>query len=139
MICAVGEARGVCLSVGLALVNISLGEAVLSQICDNQSYVKTVHKIQMAHPSRIIFMSSACPPNKDSVLFSLVDELIPEADIELLDRAAWSESDGLEYIQNLAFESDIDPIKVAIHGKYYCISSLAAVCVPDSQQETPLC
>lgn len=108
-------------------MNITLGEAVLSQICDNQSYVKTVHKIQMANPSRIVFMSTACPPHKDSVLYTLINELIPDADIEVLDRSAWSEADGLEYIDKLAFQSDIDPIKVAIQGKYYCSSSFAAV------------
>lgn len=127
VICALGEARGVIPVVGVALVNISLGEAILSQICDNQSYVKTIHKLQMANPSRIVFMSTACPPVKDNVLFTLVNELIPDARIELLDRPAWSETDGLEYINNLAFESDIDPIKVAVVGKYYSVSSFAAV------------
>lgn len=127
IICAVAESRGISPSIGLALVNITLGEAVLSQICDNQSYVKTIHKLQIAGPSRIVLMSTACPPNKDSVLYTLIDELIPDADIEVLDRSAWSEADGLEYIENLAFKSDIDPMKVAVQGKYYCISSLAAV------------
>ncbi|KAK8929620.1 MutS 4 [Metarhizium anisopliae] len=126
IICAVAESRGISPSIGLALVNITLGEAVLSQICDNQSYVKTIHKLQIAGPSRIVLMSTACPPNKDSVLYTLIDELIPDADIEVLDRSAWSEADGLEYIENLAFKSDIDPMKVAVQGKYYCISSLAA-------------
>ncbi|KAG6173980.1 hypothetical protein E4U27_006608 [Claviceps purpurea] len=126
IICALGEARGVFPLVGVALVNISLGEATLSQICDNQSYVKTIHKLQMANPSRIVFTATACPPVKDNVLFTLVNELIPDARIELLDRSAWSETDGLEYIHNLAFETDIDPIKVAVLGKYYSVSSFAA-------------
>ena len=132
IICALSEARGVAPSVGVALVNLSLGEAVLSQICDNQSYVKTVHKLQMAGPSRIVFMSTACPPNKNSVLYSLVDELIPDAAIELFERSAWSEVDGLDYINKLAFESDSDPIKVAIQGKYYSVCSFAAVRAPVS-------
>ncbi|EFY89350.1 DNA-binding domain of DNA mismatch repair MUTS family [Metarhizium acridum CQMa 102] len=111
IICAVAESRGISPSIGLALVNITLGEAVLSQICDNQSYVKTIHKLQIAGPSRIVLMSTACPPNRDSVLYTLIDELIPDADIEVFDRSAWSEADGLEYIDNLAFKSDIDPMK----------------------------
>ncbi|KAG6002884.1 hypothetical protein E4U21_002706 [Claviceps maximensis] len=126
IICALGEARGVSPLVGMALVNISLGEAILSQICDNQSYVKTIHKLQMANPSRIVFMSTTCPPIKDNVLFTLVNELIPDARVELVDRPAWSETDGLEYINNLAFESDVDPIKVAVVGKFYSVSSFAA-------------
>ncbi|KND89999.1 MutS protein [Tolypocladium ophioglossoides CBS 100239] len=126
IICALAEARGVTPSVGVAFVNVSLGQVILSQICDNQSYVKTIHKIQMASPSRIVFMSTACPPVKPSTLYSLVQELVPEAHCDAFDRPAWSETAGLDYIQTLAFPSDVEPIKVAIHGKYYAVSSFAA-------------
>lgn len=72
-------------------------------------------------------MSTTCPPNKPSTLFSLVEELVPEAQVDALDRSAWSETDGLEYIQNLAFKDDVEPLKVATQGKFYAISSFAAV------------
>ncbi|KAG5755892.1 hypothetical protein H9Q69_000047 [Fusarium xylarioides] len=126
IVCAVSEARGVSPAVGIAFVNVSLGEAVISQICDNQSYVKTIHKIQLSAPSRILFMTTACPPNNPSSLFSLVQELIPDVQIDALERSAWSEIEGLEYIHNLAFKDDIEPLKVATQGKFYAISSLAA-------------
>ncbi|KAH6958164.1 muts domain V-domain-containing protein [Fusarium avenaceum] len=126
IVCAVSEARGVSPAVGVAFVNVSIGEVVISQICDNQSYVKTIHKIQLSAPSRILFMSTACPPNNPSTLFSLVQNLIPEAQIDALDRSAWSETEGLEYIHNLAFKDDIEPLKVATKGKFYAISSFAA-------------
>ncbi|KAM0316079.1 hypothetical protein ACHAPQ_011420 [Fusarium lateritium] len=71
-------------------------------------------------------MSTACPPNNPSTLFSLVQNLIPEAQIDALDRSAWSETEGLEYIHNLAFKDDIEPLKVATQGKFYAISSFAA-------------
>jgi DNA mismatch repair protein MSH4 len=54
IICAVSEARGVSPSVGLAFVNVTTNEAVLSQICDSQFYVKTVHKIQVYAPSTVL-------------------------------------------------------------------------------------
>jgi DNA mismatch repair protein MSH4 len=127
IVCAVSEARGVSPVVGVVFVNVSIGEVIISQICDNQSYVKTIHKIQLSAPSRILFMSTVCPPNNPSTLFSLVQNLIPEAQIDALDRSAWSETEGLEYIYNLAFKDDIEPLKVAIQGKFYAISSFAAV------------
>lgn len=99
IVCAISEARGVTPSVGVAFVDVALGEVILSQICDNQSYVKTIHKLQMMSPSHIIFMSTALPPNKPSTLFSLVQELMPEVKIDPFDRSAWSESSGLDYIQ----------------------------------------
>ncbi|KAF5611512.1 DNA mismatch repair MSH4 [Fusarium subglutinans] len=126
IVCAVSEARGVSPAVGIAFVNVSLGEAVISQICDNQSYVKTIHKIQLSAPSRILFMTTACPPNNPSSLFSLVQDLIPDVQIDALERSAWSETEGLEYIHNLAFKDDIEPLKVATQGKFYAICSLAA-------------
>ncbi|KAF5971216.1 hypothetical protein FBULB1_9356 [Fusarium bulbicola] len=129
IVCAVSEARGVSPAVGIAFVNVSLGEAVISQICDNQSYVKTIHKIQLSAPSRILFMTTACPPNNPSSLFSLVQDLVPDVQIDALERSAWSETEGLEYIHNLAFKDDIEPLKVATKGKFYAISSLAALVI----------
>ncbi|KAK7397738.1 MutS protein msh4 [Neonectria punicea] len=71
-------------------------------------------------------MSSACFPHAPSTLCSLIRELVPEAQVDGLDRSAWSETEGLEYIRNLAFKDDIEPLKVAAHGKFYAISSFAA-------------
>jgi DNA mismatch repair protein MSH4 len=113
--------------VGIATVNLSLGEVTLSQICDNQSYVKTIHKLQLASPSRIVFMPSACSPNEPSTLFALVQRLIPEAEISSHDRSAWSETAGIEFIEHLAPEGDVGPIKVAIQGKYYAVCCFSAV------------
>lgn len=128
VVCAVSEARGVTPTVGIAAVDLSLGEVTLSQICDNQSYVRTIHKLQLACPSRIVFMPSACSPNEPSTFFSLVQRLIPEAEMSSHDRSAWSESAGIEYIEHLAPEGDIGSIKVAIQGKYYAICCFSAVC-----------
>ncbi|KAM6534151.1 MutS protein msh4 [Fusarium falciforme] len=126
IICAISEARAVSPSVGIAFVNVSIGEAIISQICDNQSYIKTIHALQMFAPSRILFMSTACPPNKPSSLYSLVTDLVQETQVGAQDRSAWSESDGLECINNLAFKDDIEPLKVATQGKFYALSSFAA-------------
>ncbi|KAH6608512.1 DNA mismatch repair protein [Trichoderma cornu-damae] len=126
VVCAVSEARGVTPTVGIATVNLSIGEATLSQICDNQSYVKTIHKLQLVSPSRIVFMPSACPPNEPSTFFSLVQQLIPEADVTSYERSAWSETAGIDYIEYLAPEGDVGPIKVAIQGKYYAICCFSA-------------
>ncbi|KAM0425519.1 hypothetical protein ACHAPT_009308 [Fusarium lateritium] len=126
VICAVSEARGVSPAVGIACVNASIGEVLISQISDNQSYVKTIHALQVAAPSRILFTSTACPPNKPSNLYSLATDLVSDAQIVAQDRSAWCESDGLECISNLAFKDDIEPLKVATQGKFYAISCLAA-------------
>ncbi|KAJ6445131.1 DNA mismatch repair protein Msh4 [Purpureocillium lavendulum] len=126
VVCAIAEARGIAPAVGVAFVNVTLGEVVLSQICDNQSYVKTIHKLQMASPSKIVFMSTQCPPLKNTVLFSLVQELVPDANPAAFDRNAWSEKAGFDFIQALASPNDAEPIKVALQGKFYAVCSFAA-------------
>ncbi|UKZ66454.1 uncharacterized protein TrAtP1_007628 [Trichoderma atroviride] len=126
IICAVSESRGVTHTVGIAIVNMSLGEVTLSQICDSQSYVRTIHKLQLASPSRIVFTPSACPPNRPSTFYSLVEQLIPEAEIACHERSAWSESSGIEYMEGLALDGDIGPLKVATQGKYYAVCCFSA-------------
>lgn len=126
IVCAVGEARGVSPSVCVAFINVFLGEAALSQICDNQSYVKTIHKVQLASPSRIIIPSTAYPPYQSSVLYSLLEQLLPNTSIDSYDRSAWSETAGLAYIQRLAFEDEIEPVKFALDGKFYATACFSA-------------
>ncbi|KAI2606660.1 DNA mismatch repair protein-like protein MutS [Hypoxylon sp. NC1633] len=126
IICAVAEARGVSPTVGLAFVNITTNEAVLSQICDSQFYVKTVHKIQMYEPSTILVVNTAFPPNPKSSLLSIIEEELPNTPVDPLDRKYWSENTGLELIQTLAFREDLEAIKVAIEGNFYATCSFAA-------------
>lgn len=128
IICAVSEARGVVPSVGIALINVSTGEAVLSQICDNQSYVKTTQKLTVFEPSKVLIISSACPPSPKSSLCATIEEELPGVPIVPLDRKYWSETAGLELIQALAFKEDVEAIKVAIQGNYYATSAFSAVC-----------
>ncbi|KAI0898154.1 DNA mismatch repair protein-like protein MutS [Annulohypoxylon nitens] len=126
IICAVTEARGVSPTVGLAFINITTNEAIISQICDSQFYVKTIHKIQMYEPSTILMVKTAFPPNTKSSLLSIIEEELPDTTIEPLDRKYWSENSGLEFIQNLAFRQDLEAIKVAIEGNFYATCSFAA-------------
>ncbi|KAI0102871.1 muts domain V [Nemania sp. FL0031] len=126
VVCAITEARGVSPSVGLSFVNITTNEAVLSQICDTQFYVRTIHKIQMYEPSTILMVNTALPPNPKSNLLSIIEAELPGTTIEPLDRKYWSEYVGLEFIQTLAFQDDLEAIKVAIGGNFYATCSFAA-------------
>ncbi|KAK7989125.1 heterokaryon incompatibility protein-domain-containing protein [Apiospora arundinis] len=113
-------------SVGLAFINATTNEAVLSQICDSQFYAKTVHKIEIYGPSVILMVNTAFPPNPKSNLLSILEERLPGTAIEGLDRKYWSETSGLEFIQTLSFREDLDAIRVAIQGNYYATCSFSA-------------
>lgn len=127
IICAVSESRGISPTVGLAFVNLDTGEAVLSQISDSQTYVRTIHKLIVYSPTAILIVSTAASPK--SKLFSIIEDSLDDLDsnVILLDRRYWAETTGLEYIQTLAFADDVESIKTAVSGNYYAVCCFAAV------------
>ncbi|KAH6671073.1 DNA mismatch repair protein-like protein muts [Halenospora varia] len=112
IICAINEGRGITPTVGLAFINISTGEAVLSQICDNQFYARTLNKLQVFEPTEILIVSTAAPPNVPSKMYRVVEENIVGAKMVAVDRKYWSETTGLEFLQQLAFSQDLDALRV---------------------------
>ena len=128
VICAITESRGISPTVGLAFVNISTTEAVLCQIVDNQTYVRTLHKLFVLHPTEVLFASTAIHPNK-SKLYSIVEANLPGLPLTPLDRKYWGESTGVDYIQQLAFKEDVEAIKVSIGGNFFATCCFAAVCI----------
>ncbi|KFZ13005.1 hypothetical protein V502_06805 [Pseudogymnoascus sp. VKM F-4520 (FW-2644)] len=126
IVCAVSEGRGVSPTVGLAFVNVSTGEAVMSQICDNQFYVRTVLKLQVFEPTEILLVSTSGPPNQKSKMYSLIEEGVIGSRIVCVDRRYWSEPAGMDFIQQLAFPEDVEAIKVATGGNFYATCCLAA-------------
>lgn len=125
IICAISESRGLSPVVGLAFVNLSTTEAVLCQISDSQTYVKTVHKLSCFEPTEILVMITAAQPK--SKLYSVIEGNLPHIRISPIDRKYWTETTGMEYIQQLAFKQDLEALKVAIEGNYYAICCIAAV------------
>ncbi|GJP94872.1 DNA mismatch repair protein Msh4 [Aspergillus niger] len=123
IICAVSESRGISSTVGLAFVNLSTAETVLCQICDSQTYVRTVTKIGVFEPTEILFATSA----KESKLFYIIQENIQDTTFTFLDRKFWSERAGHDYVDRLAFSGDVEPIKIVLGGNYYAACCFAAV------------
>lgn len=123
IVCAVSESRGVASTVGLAFVNLATAEVVLCQICDSQTYVKTVTKIGVFEPSEILFMSTA----KDSKLHYIIEENLREPILTFVDRRCWSDKAGHEYLDRLAFPDEVDSLKVTLGGNYFAACSFAAV------------
>ncbi|OHE98466.1 MutS domain V [Colletotrichum orchidophilum] len=126
IVCALSEARGVTPAVGIVFFNIDTGEVILSQISDNRFFVRTLHKLQIMEPTHLLIVSSCCPPNPKSRLYSHIEEHMPDTTIKPLDRKYWSEIDGLSRIQTFAFREDAEAVKVAIEGSFYATCSFAA-------------
>ena len=123
IVCAVSESRGISSTVGLAFVNLSTAETVLCQICDSQTYAKTITKISVFEPTEILFMNTA----RDSKLYCILHENVPDTTFTFLDRRCWSEKAGHEYVDKLAFPEDVDSVKLALGGHFFAACCLAAV------------
>jgi len=127
LICAISESRGISPTVGLALINLDTGEAVLSQISDSQTYARTLNKLRVYSPSQILVPSTAAdPPSK---LFYLLEDDLDDihADLITIDRRYFAESTGFEGIERLAFLEDIAAIKILTAGNYFAVCCFAAV------------
>ena len=125
IICAISESRGISPIVGLAFVNLSTTEAVLSQITDTQTYTRTEQKLGVYEPSEILFMSTSTQPK--SKLYLNVENNLSNIRITPLDRKYWTETTGMEYIQRLCIKQDLEALKVSLEGNYYATCCFAAV------------
>ncbi|KAF9873988.1 hypothetical protein CkaCkLH20_08722 [Colletotrichum karsti] len=126
IVCALAEARGVTPSVGMASINIATGEVILSQISDSRFFTRTIHKLQILEPTIVLMVSSSCPPNPKSRLYSHIEDNMPGTKIVSLDRKHWSETEGMERVNTFAFREDSESIKVALNGSFYATCSFAA-------------
>lgn len=127
IIVGLSESRGISPIVGLAILNLSSAEAVLCQICDTQTYVRTVHKLSVFSPSEILFANTA----QESKLHGAVQENLnlPDTDVLVtcIDRKYWNETAGFDYVRQLALPEDVEALKVILGGNYYAASCFAAV------------
>ena len=127
IIVAVTESRGISPIVGLAILNLSSAEAVLCQICDSQTYVRTIHKLVVFGPSEILLANTA----QGSKLHGAILENIRAEDVDVLvtciDRKYWSEPGGFDYITQLALSEDVEALKVSLGGNFFATSCFAAV------------
>lgn len=127
IICAISESRGISPTVGLSFVNVSTSEAVLCQFTDTQTYARTCHKLAVFAPCEILYTPSAT----DSKLVSIIAENleVDKANIALtkIDRKYWSDISGLDYVQELAFPSDLESLQLPIAGNYFATCCFSAV------------
>lgn len=132
-ICAISESRGISPIVGLAFIDFAHSEAVLCQISDNRTFVRTIHQLCLKQPAEILLMSTAAEPK--SQLYSAIEShlpVLPHTRLVILDRKYWSETTGNEYIEQLALRQDLEAIKVSVGGNFYATCCIAAVCSVES-------
>ncbi|KAI2793348.1 hypothetical protein POX_b03402 [Penicillium oxalicum] len=122
IICALSESRGVSSIVGIAFVNLATAEAVLCQICDSQTFVKTITKIGIFEPSEVLFMRTA----QETKLRYIIEENLPGPVLTFVDRRCWSDKAGLEYLERLGFPDEAESLQTTLERNYFAACSFAA-------------
>ena len=107
-------------------MNLGTAEAVLSQIVDNQSYVKTLHKLAVLDPTTILVPQTAVQPTS-KLMHILQANLSDKVHVQDAPRKFWDEAAGVDYIHQFALEDEVEALTVSIGGNFFAICSLAAV------------
>ncbi|KAG8701977.1 MutS protein msh4 [Ceratobasidium sp. 395] len=142
---AVLEGRGVAREIGMAALDKATGRCVLFQVTspsihsnipDCQTYVKTLHHLQLHNPSAILVPDTFMPmkastKHKSSLLVDTMQEefgddgmteFIPVA------RKYWNDQNGLEAINRLIVnDGEKAGTLVAVSNQYYALSAAGAL------------
>ncbi|PKY43262.1 hypothetical protein RhiirA4_457218 [Rhizophagus irregularis] len=110
------EGRGVATEVGMCFIDLRTSECILSQIADSQTYVKTLHKLNLYNPVEIILSVTAIEPSK-SKLCKILEDNMPMASIIPI---------GRKYF-NDAIEEDSASLILGITSKFYCLAATGAI------------
>jgi DNA mismatch repair protein MSH4 len=111
----------------LAFINLTTAEAVLCQIADSQTYVKTLHKLHVFEPSEILFPRVTNALQKSKLLQVLEASVDVVAPVYAIARKYWDEVDGAQQIETLAFKEDVQAVKVSVDHSFYASCCFAAV------------
>ncbi|CAG8754337.1 20996_t:CDS:2, partial [Gigaspora rosea] len=85
------EGRGVASEVGMCFIDLKTSECILSQIADSQTYVKTLHKLNIYNPAEILLSATAVEPSK-SKLCKILEDNMPTATIVPIGRKYFNDA-----------------------------------------------
>ncbi|CAG8611279.1 2676_t:CDS:10 [Ambispora gerdemannii] len=125
-IVAVIEGRGVASEVGMCFIDLKTSECILSQISDSQTYVKTLHKMNLYEPAEILLSTTAFEPAK-SKLCKIFEENMQSAIVTPIGRKYFNDVVGMNYIKQYGIEEDSAVLILGLMSKFYCLAAAAAV------------
>ncbi|KAG8891086.1 MutS protein msh4 [Tulasnella sp. 332] len=130
---AVIEGRGVGREVGIAALDRGTGQAILIQLADCQTYVKTIVHIRLHSPSLIFvpdtFMSSdPMTARRPSPLLECLREEFEDVPFEQVPRKCWNDTAGLDFVTQLILDDEERPgTLLTLANKYYALSAASAL------------
>ncbi|CAO3606962.1 unnamed protein product [Cunninghamella echinulata] len=122
---AIAEGCGVATEIGICVIHLPSNECQLYQTSDLPTFTKTLHKIHLANPNKILFSASAL--SSTSKLIELVEQHFSHITVISLPRKYFNEEDGLQYINHYGIEENITVLLPVIRSKYYCLTSVSSL------------
>ncbi|RGB41068.1 muts protein 4, partial [Rhizophagus diaphanus] len=122
---------GVATEVGMCFIDLRTSECILSQIADSQTYVKTLHKLNLYNPAEIILSVTAIEPSK-SKLCKILEDNMPMASIIPIGRKYFNDAIGMCYDFYIlgnwySLEEDSASLILGITSKFYCLAATGAI------------
>ncbi|KAI9276945.1 muts domain V-domain-containing protein, partial [Phascolomyces articulosus] len=122
---ALAEGRGVASEVGVCIIHVTTGECVLSQVPDSQSYTRTLHKIHLNDPHKILLSNTALEAGA-SQLYQLIEHHFPDTSIIAIPRKYFNDDAGMKVIKDFGLMEDNTGLLLGLSTKYYCLAAVAA-------------
>ncbi|PHZ13648.1 uncharacterized protein RHIMIDRAFT_236703 [Rhizopus microsporus ATCC 52813] len=126
-IMSVTEGRGVAIEVGICIFDVNSCECTLSQFADSTTFARTIQKINLNDPQKILVSSFGNKRSeeikKSSKLCQLIEQQFPHASFIFLPRKHFNDEMGIGYIKHYGLQEDIPGLLVGVSPKYYCLAA----------------
>ncbi|SAL94820.1 hypothetical protein [Absidia glauca] len=122
---AITEGCGVATEVGICYMHLPSGKCTLAQISDLSTFTKTMLKIYLANPSKVLVTRP--PSEPPTMLIQMIEKHFPQVQLLPFPRKNFDDKDGLAYIQKFGFSENVVSLLRALSAKYYCLAATCAL------------
>ncbi|RCH87680.1 MutS protein msh4, partial [Rhizopus stolonifer] len=126
-IMTVTEGRGIAIEIGICIFDLNSCEATLCQLADSQTLTRTLQKIDLNEPQKILMPVYATDTDNPmtSKLSKLTELQFPHISIITLARKYFDDEQGKRYIQEYGLQEDVAGLLFGIATKYYCLAAIS--------------
>ncbi|KAG1463735.1 hypothetical protein G6F46_001738 [Rhizopus delemar] len=119
---AITEGRGIAIEIGICLFDMNSCECTLSQFADTPTFTRTLQKIDINDPQKIL-MTSREASESNSTLYQLIEQYYSHITITTLSRRCFNDGAGIDYIKKYGLQEDVPGLLVGVSPKFYCLAA----------------
>ncbi|KAI8393427.1 muts domain V-domain-containing protein [Radiomyces spectabilis] len=123
---AIREGTSVPIELGLCVLDVRSNECHLSQMMDSQLYVRTLQKIHLYEPQKILLPERRTPLVKSRV-YQLIKQHFPAIAVSTLKPQYFKCDEGLNILKKHGLKKDVTPLLMTLSSRLRCLESACAV------------